>query len=335
MTEGEERAEFEALLEFLKGQRGFDFTGYKRASLQRRFRKRMDVVGVSSYTDYREHLEVTPGEFTELFDTLLINVTSFFRDPAAWEYVDEHVVPELVQAARDHGQLRLWSAGCASGEEAYSIAMLLLRALGDDDFRDCVKIYATDVDEDALATGRQAAYSPKAVEGIPPDLLERCFERTDQHYAFRRDLRRSVIFGRNDLVQDAPISRIDLLLCRNTLMYFTAEAQGQILRRFRFALSDGGVLLLGKSEMLITHGDLFTPVDLKRRLFRKVLHGSRRYRERVVASDPAGGASQRVTDELREAAFDLGNPAQVVVDSQGALVMANQTGGSRVGAGGH
>jgi two-component system CheB/CheR fusion protein len=132
-----------------------------------------------------------------------------------------------------------------------------------------------------------------------------------------------VIFGRNDLVQDAPISRIDLLICRNTLMYFTAETQTQILRRFHFALDDIGMLLLGKSEMLITHSDLFTPVDLKRRVFRKVTKGSPRERLRVLAADPGDGASLTTGQSLRELAFDLGRGIQIVMDSEGIVVMAS------------
>src|SRR5205807_2268325 len=123
----------------------------------------------------------------------------------------------------------------------------------------------------------------------PPEALQRFFERTDQRYVFRKDLRRTVIFGRNDMVQDAPISHIDLLICRNTLMYFTSEMQAQILRRFHFALDNDGVLMLGKSEMLITHSDLFTPLDLKRRVFKKVMKPSLRDRVPAMAVDPGGG----------------------------------------------
>ena len=150
--------------------------------------------------------------------------------------------------------LRVWSAGCASGEEAYTLAMVLAEMLGPTEFRDRVKIYATDVDEEALTQARQASYTEREVRGVPPELLERYFEPTGGRYVFRKDLRRSVIFGRNDLVQDAPISRIDLLVCRNTLMYFNAETQARILARFHFALADGGVLFLGKAEMLLSHG---------------------------------------------------------------------------------
>src|SRR5205807_648496 len=124
-----------------------------------------------------------------------------------------------------------------------------------DAYRERVKIYATDVDEDALNQARLAVYSPKEVESVPPELRERYFERSEQRVAFRKDLRRTVIFGRNNLVQDAPISRLDLLVCRNTLMYFNAETQARILRHFHFALNRGGALMLGKSEMMISHRD--------------------------------------------------------------------------------
>jgi two-component system CheB/CheR fusion protein len=313
----------EDLLEFVKTTRGFDFTGYKRASIERRVRKRMGDVGIDRYDDYIDHLELHGEEFSALFDTLLINVTGFFRDPQTWEHLADNVIPQLVERRGADAPLRVWCAGCASGEEAYSIAMVIARVIGDERFRDQVKIYATDVDEDALETARHGAYLPRQVENVPREALERFFERNDQRYVFRKDLRRCVIFGRNDLIQDAPISRIDLLVCRNTLMYFTAETQAQILRRFHFALNEDGILLLGKSEMLITHSALFTPADLKWRVFRKVVKPSLRDRVRVLATDPGNGASLSVAESLREAAFDAGARPQIVVDVDRTLLMAN------------
>jgi two-component system CheB/CheR fusion protein len=316
-------AELDALLEFVKDTRGFDFTGYKRSSIQRRVAKRMSEVGVERYEDYIDYLQLHSEEFAQLFNTLLINVTTFFRDPGTWEYLGDELVPQLLAARGPGTPLRVWCPGCASGEEAYTTAMVLARALGDDEFRARVKIYATDIDEEALDAGRLGAYLPRQIEDIPPAALERFFERTDQRYVFRKDLRRSVIFGRNDLVQDAPISRIDLLICRNTLMYFNAETQTQILRRFHFALDDDGVLLLGKSEMLITHSELFTPVHLKRRVFRKVIKQTGRERLRVLAGDPGNGASQSTSDSLRELAFDLGAGIQVVLDASAVVIMVS------------
>src|SRR3954452_7955226 len=250
--------------------RGFDFTGYKRATLERRVRRRMETVDCGSYGDYLDYLEVHPEEFEQLFDMLLINVTEFFRDPPAWDHLRDDIVPQLLAAKEDGEAIRVWSAGCASGQEAYTTAMVLAEVLGDDAYRDRVKIYATDIDEQALATARLATYTHKQLEGVPEALQAKYFEAADRRMAFRKDLRRTVIFGRNNLLTDAPISRLDLLICRNTLMYFTAETQGRILRHFHFALRDHGVLMLGKSEMMITHRDVFAAIDLNRRVFRRV-----------------------------------------------------------------
>ncbi len=216
MSEGPD-SEFESLLDYLRDQRGFDFTGYKRTSLMRRVQRRLQAVGVASYDEYQDYMQVRPEEFTELFNTILINVTGFFRDPEAWNHLRDDVLPGILER-RANGPLRLWSAGCASGEEAYSLAMLLAEAMGVAQFRERVKIYATDVDEEALAFARQATFSDREIEGVPPELVERYFDSSDDKHLFRKELRRSVIFGRNDLVQDAPISHVDLLLCRNTLM---------------------------------------------------------------------------------------------------------------------
>jgi two-component system CheB/CheR fusion protein len=313
----------EGLLDFVKQSRGFDFTGYKRSSIQRRVAKRMGEVEVDGYEEYLDFLELHPEEFVSLFNTILINVTSFFRDPQAWEYLADQLLPELISSRSPDSPLRVWSAGCASGEEPYTLAMVLARVLGDSAFQARVKIYATDIDEAALDLARHAAYAPKQVENVPADALERFFERTDQRYVFRKDLRRCVIFGRNDLVQDAPISRIDLLVCRNTLMYFTAETQNQILRRFHFGLSDDGILMLGKSEMLITRNNLFMPLDLKRRMFRKLVRTRQRQRDRILASAPVDGGPQSMSEDLREATFDTGGAAELVLDAAGTLMMVN------------
>ncbi|HWS39344.1 MAG TPA: protein-glutamate O-methyltransferase CheR [Actinoplanes sp.] len=208
--------DFEALLSYLKESRGFDFTGYKRSSLVRRANRRMTQVDVGGYPEYLDHLQVHPDEFTALFNTILINVTAFFRDPDAWDYLRENVLEPMVAAKPTGAPIRVWSAGCASGEEAYTLAMVLAEILGIDRFKDLVKIYATDVDEEQLNEARQASYGDREIHALPPELVERYFEQAGGRYTFRKDLRRSVIFGRNDLVQDAPISRIDLLTCRNT-----------------------------------------------------------------------------------------------------------------------
>ena len=325
MSAGED-PQFESLLHFLQHSRGFDFTGYKRPSLTRRVAGRMQSLGVASFEEYKDYLEVHPDEFGLLFNTILINVTSFFRDPEPWELVAREVVPEILRRKSPGEYVRVWSAGCASGQEAYSVAIMLAEAMGDDAVRERVKVYATDVDENALGQARLATYSAKEMETLAPERRKRYFEESNGHYVFRNDLRRAVIFGRNDLVQDAPISRLDLLLCRNTLMYFNAEAQARILGRFHFALNgDGqgnGFLFLGRAEMLLTHSHIFTPLDLKCRVFAKVAPLMRRTLA-PIAADNDNGADMNPTSRLREQALEESPVPRVVIDPNGTLVHAN------------
>lgn len=326
MSAGNEDRQFDALLDYLKRNRGFDFGAYKRPSLMRRVKKRVQAVGLEAFSDYSDYLEVHPEEFWLLFNTILINVTSFFRDEQSWEILNNEVIPRIVEGKKPNNLIRVWCAGVASGEEVYTLAMLLGEALGPQKFTERVKIYATDVDEDALSEARLATYTEKQIEPVPVELRKKYFEQTDSRYVFRKDMRRSVIFGRHDLVQDAPISRVDLLVCRNTLMYFNAEAQGRILLHFHFALNDDGILFLGKSEMLLTHTNIFTPLDLKRRIFNKVPKvGLRDHLLLMAQANNHEVANQLANNvRVREAAFDNSAVPQLVVDHDGCLVLANQ-----------
>src|SRR4029453_18768120 len=291
---------FEALLDYLKRNRGFDFTGYKRSTLMRRVSKRMNEVGIDRYVAYQDFLEVPPDEFGLLFNTILINITSFFRDTAPWQYLASEVVPAILESKEPGLPIRLWSAGCASGEEAYSLAMVFAETMGEDAFRSRVKIYATDIDEDALTAARRAVYSARDMEAVPAGLRDKYFtsQGKGNAFAFRTGLRRSVIFGRHDLVQAAPISRIDLLVCRNVLMYLNAETQSRVLARINFGLAPDGFLFLGKAEILLSLSDLFVPVDLKQRVFHKA-SGIGIHR-RLTALAEAGDPSARVQLEVQE-----------------------------------
>ena len=313
---------FEALLSHLKEARAFDFTGYKRSSLVRRVDRRIAQVGLTSYADYLDYLQVHPDEFTALFNTILINVTGFFRDPDAWDYLRTHALPSLLALRPPDAPIRIWSAGCASGEEAYTLAMTLSELLSPEQFRERVKIYATDVDDEGLVQARHGAYGERAMDGVPPEFVEKYFEKVNSRYVFRKDLRRSVIFGRNDLVQDAPISRIDLLTCRNILIYFNAETQSRILSRFHFALANHGILFLGKAEMLLSHSGLFTANDLKRRVFRKAAVTSPSYFNEVAALPPR--EEMVGLDRLRTETFLASPVAQIVVTADGLVAMTNR-----------
>jgi two-component system CheB/CheR fusion protein len=316
---------FEALLRYMRDSRGFDFTGYKRTSLMRRVRHRMDQAGYKTFEEYLDVLQASSDEFASLFNTILINVTAFFRDPEAWEFIGAEVIPRMLAERGPDAPIRVWSAGCASGQEAYTLAMLLAEAMGPEAFRRRVKIYANDIDEEALAEARLASYDAKAVESVPPDLLGRYFEQVNGRYVFHNDLRRAVIFGRNDLVKDAPISRVDLLVCRNTLMYLNAETQRNVLGRLHFALAPQGTLFLGHAEMLLSHSDRFAPVSLKNRIFRKVA-GPQGAADR---SDPAGAFYERHGDApglttVRDLAFRASPVAQIVVTGDDTVAMINQ-----------
>jgi two-component system CheB/CheR fusion protein len=318
---GESTEEWTSLLGYLLATRGFDFHGYKPASLERRIRKRMDSVGLDGFSAYQDYLEVHPNEFEILFNTILINVTSFFRDPAAWEAVRDLAIPAILSGKSAGEPIRVWCAGCATGEEAFTIAMLLAEALpSDDDFRDRVKIYATDIDDEALNSARHAAYNDKQTESVPPELRDKYFEPVDGLYLFRKDLRRQVIFGRHDLINDAPISRIDLLTCRNTLMYLNAETQARVLARLHFALNEGGFLLLGRAETLMSHGFNFVPVDLKRRLSRK---GPIRRQGNGEAFVRETHSHSGLEDRVNSAVLEASPVAQIVVDALGQLILAN------------
>jgi len=313
--------DLDSLVEFIRASRGFDFSGYKPNSVQRRVLKRMTDVGCSTVADYQDHLEVHPEEFAALFNTILINVTSFHRDRAAWDFLREEVVSRIISGKSRHEPVRVWSAGCASGEEAYSVAMVMADALGEDAFRDRVKIYATDVDDDALTAARQAHYDERSLEALPETYVERFFERTNGLVTFRADLRRSIIFGRHDLLQDAPISRLDLLVCRNTLMYFNAESQANVIHKFEFALREGGFLFLGKAETLLAHAPLFAAVDLRLRIFTKQGDGRPNALGRTASALGPGSDGQT---PLRDAGLSVLPLATVLVDIDGRVVLVNQ-----------
>jgi two-component system CheB/CheR fusion protein len=316
--------DFERLVDYIRDHRGFDFTRYKRQSLARRFRKRMQEVGIETFSDYQDYLEVHPDEFTTLFNTILINVTSFFRDDEAWTFLAEEILPQILQNKHPSEAIRVWCAGCASGEEAYTLAIVLAEEVGGGQVTR-LKIYATDVDEEALAQARAGIYDGEALEAVPGELRERYFvPKEDGQFAVKTELRRAVVFGRHDLVSDAPISRVHLITCRNTLMYFNAEAQSRIYRNFHFALEPRGYLFLGKSEMLVTRTSMFTPVDIRRRVFARVSPAT-------DAEQPLVPRVGTADDRLRREVFESATVAQIVLDANGVLIAANDRARSELG----
>ena len=267
--------ELEELLRFVRDARGFDFTGYKRASIGRRVHRRARELGFQDLAAYRDLLEADVDEFTALFNTLLINLTGFFRDPAAWRFLEREVVPEILSRRDDDQLIRLWSAGCATGQEAYTLAMVMANHLGPEETARRVKIYATDIDLDALAVARAAIYTEKSLYDVPEEMRETYFEPDlrGRGWVVTPALRRTVVFGRLDLTRDPPISRVDLVTCRNTLMYLNGETQSFVIPRLQYALREDGFLFLGRAEMVLRGGaGRFAPVSLRHRIFVALPH---------------------------------------------------------------
>jgi len=268
MTEKDELS-LHQLIDELAANRNLDLRGYKTTTLERRIRKRMAEVNTRSYSEYLGWIHENPREVDALLNTILINVTEFFRDPQAWEALHSRVLPDMLRRLKPGESFRAWSAACASGEEAYSLAILvsdLLREkLSDYD----VKIYAADIDEEALALARRGEYSADALRRVRPEWRERYFSGRAR-LRINREQRRLVIFGRSNLMLDAPISRCQLIICRNLLIYFDTASQKAILSRMHYALEPGGVLFLGKAESKLSESHLFRPLNLRWRLFQRL-----------------------------------------------------------------
>jgi two-component system CheB/CheR fusion protein len=238
-----------SILEQVSRQACIDFHPYKTSTVLRRIARRMTATHCRTMRDYLDYLKTNPNEVGELVKSFLINVTQFFRDPEVFVYLRNEILPNLIARARERNHiLRFWSAGCATGEEPYSLAMLLTDLLGPELVEWSIKIFATDLDEAAINFARRGLYSENLLKGAPNEYIERFFERSEHGYRIAKGLRQMVIFGQQDLSRSAPFPRIDIVLCRNVLIYFTPELQDYVLSQFAFSLFPGGYLVLGKAE---------------------------------------------------------------------------------------
>jgi two-component system CheB/CheR fusion protein len=259
-----------ALLTQLHDVSGIDFAQYKAPTIQRRLQRRMAATGQHRLGDYLAYLQTHPEEFERLVGSFLIKVTEFFRDPDLFAYLSTQTLPELIATSRRHEyELRLWSAGCATGEEAYSLAIAVAEALGDELERFNVRIFATDLDSAAIAYARRGIYPATALGTLDRAVVARYFTRSDGGYEVSKRVRALVVFGEHDLGQRAPFPRIDLCMCRNVLIYFTPDLQRRALQLFAFAVRDGGYLALGKAETPSIASDFFVPVHPQLRLYRR------------------------------------------------------------------
>jgi two-component system, chemotaxis family, CheB/CheR fusion protein len=318
--------EFEVLLGYLKQHCDCDLTSYKRGSLMRRFQYRLQQLGIENYGKYLQYIQDHPEESIALFNTVLINFSGFFRDRDSWNYLANTIIPQIIASKQPNERIRVWSAGCASGQEVYTLVMLLVEALGIEQYLQRVQIFATDVDDNALHEARQASYNRMEVADIPSGLLSKYFDSTEEGYVFQFILRRVIIFGHHDLAKDAPMSKIDLLVCRNVLIYFTPETQATIMVRFHFALTDSGFLFLGNSESSTEGKKIFTPFSLKHRIFTKGENLS--WKEHLLIRPQIRNKKplDPLTAQIRiwQVAFETSPFAQLAVDSSYRLLIANQ-----------
>jgi len=251
----------------LRLRTGHDFSNYKRATVLRRIERRIGVRALSDLPTYAAYLRENPEESTALLKDLLISVTNFFRDRPAWDYLESEVIPKLIEGKTAEDSIRLWVVGCATGEEAYSFAMLLAdKTMGILD-APSIQIFATDIDDQAITFAREGRYTINDAADVPQEMLRRHFVKEGEAYRVRREIREMILFANHNVIKDPQFSHLDLVSCRNVLIYLNNLAQERIMETFHFALNPGGYLFIGSSESVEGSGDLYAPVDKEFHIF--------------------------------------------------------------------
>ena len=253
----------------LRDRTGNDFAAYKGNTIHRRIERRMNVHQIENLRQYLRFVQENPAELDALFQELLIGVTSFFRDPQAFEVLEQKGLPALVEGKPEGSALRLWVAGCSTGEEAYSLAILLREYLTQKKLRFTIQIFASDLDSRAIETARAGLYPIGIAGDLTPERLQRFFTKENGSYRVKKEIRDLVVFATHNILTDAPFTRLDLLSCRNLLIYLEAKAQQKLLPLFHYALKPNGILFLGSSETIGGFESLFTVIDRKWKLFRR------------------------------------------------------------------
>jgi two-component system CheB/CheR fusion protein len=266
-----ETQQLSGVLAVLKTRTKYDFRCYRKSMLMRRVQRRMGLCQIHEMPEYLDYLRENADEVTALYKDLLIGVTAFFREVEAFHVLGQRVVPKLIERACGDGPIRIWIPGCATGEEAYSLAMLLIEQFSEANKPPNIQIFATDIDEESLETARNGRYPDSIAADLSPERLQRFFSKTDEHrYQANKQLREAIVFAPQNLISDAPFSKLDLVSCRNLLIYLDPDVQAKIIRLFHFALVEDGYLLLGPSESIGRQADLFEPVSKKCRVYRRI-----------------------------------------------------------------
>ncbi|HEY5975896.1 MAG TPA: chemotaxis protein CheB, partial [Geobacteraceae bacterium] len=278
--EEKDQSALEKVLILLRARTGQDFSLYKKNTVYRRIERRMSIHQIDRIASYVRYLQENPQEVELLFKELLIGVTSFFRDPAAWEQLQGEVIPALLAGHPDGGILRAWSAGCSTGEEAYSLAIAFKEALDQvkPTTKPALQIFATDLDRDAIDQARQGLFPANIAADVTAERLQRFFTKEENGYRVSKEIREMVTFATQNIIMDPPFTKLDILICRNLLIYLTPELQKKLLPLFHYSLNPGGALFLGSAETVSAFAALFAPLNIKSRLFRR--------RESVLPAEP-------------------------------------------------
>ncbi|KQZ92843.1 CheR family methyltransferase [Pseudomonas sp. Root562] len=327
----------------LRAGTGHDFKHYKRATVLRRIERRLQVTAQPDLASYYEYLQAHPEETKALLGDMLIGVTNFFRDREAFEALERDVVPNLLKSLQDElphrEEIRVWSAGCSTGEEAYSLAILLAEQMTLEASAAKLQVFATDIDDRAIAFGRNGVYPEAIITDVPPARMRQYFTHENQHYRVRKEIREKVLFAKHSLLLDPPFSQIDLIVCRNLLIYLDREVQRDIMQMFHFALRPGGYLFLGTSESADGCLDLFTPVDKRNRIFRakSVSTNTRRtptmprggYARTTVATSPVETVVKRKVSfaDIHLRALEKAAPPSIIVDTNANILHLSEGAG--------
>ncbi|APO68521.1 protein-glutamate methyltransferase CheR-type protein [Rhizobium gallicum] len=331
-------ATIEQVLDVLRARAGHDFGSYKRNTLRRRIHRRMGLRNIDALSDYLNELRTNVEEAAALVADLMISVTGFFRDSDAWKAFGELVIAPLVAERENGGSIRVWVPACATGEEAYSMAMLVTENAEAVGKRFDVKVFATDAQEDNLRKARDGIYPAAALAGFPPERVRRFFEKLDGSFQVSKELRDMVVFAAQNLLRDPPFSRLDVVSCRNFLIYLEPEAQQRVIAQCHFALRPDGHLFLGNAETIGRHDDLFDTVSKKWRIYRRtgptrhdliVYRPARESAGLRAAGEPlplpSEAASAPVADIARRALLERYAPASVLIDQKGRVVYFHGT----------
>ncbi len=334
----------EKICVLLRSQTGHDFSQYKRSTIYRRIERRMGLHQIDGIAGYLRYMQENPQETTLLFKELLIGVTNFFRDAEAWDYLQKKAIPALLAERPAGGELRAWVPGCSTGEEAYSLAMVFREVLAEaraearptQSFS--LQIFATDLDKDSIERARQGSYPTNIASDVSAERLGRFFVKEEQGYRVRQEIRESVVFATQNIIMDPPFTKLDILSCRNLLIYLEPELQTKLLPLFHYSLRPGGILFLGSAETLGPVADLFAPKGGKTRIYRRLDTASKAmpvefpalFHVRSRTADPAAGVAAPLPNLQTQAAqllLDRYSPAAVLTNAQGdILYISGRTG---------